>query len=92
MIIIEFDNIEFSFSSKFLKWKSEDKELEKMFNNNLPLDLMGADTPFKEGPMGTIGIDGLFLERAIDIVGSDEINIIRYEPEPIPKEEEGLVY
>jgi hypothetical protein len=90
MIKIQYKNFKATFNSKDMKWKSEDKVFERVLNDSAPeVAELSTSIPWKEGPMGTSGIDGLALEKIIYL---GEIKIVEYIPTELPKEKIGVVY
>lgn len=91
MIVIKYKSLEASFGVKKLEWSSDNKKFAKILNEYAPGEGdLSAGTPWKIGPRGTQGIDGIALKKVIGFLGRS-VKVTAYEPDPIPEEKEGVV-
>lgn len=92
MIRIGYKSLEATFSIKTMKWKSSDSEFTKLLNMDVPVweEDVHVWSPMLDGPRDTHGIDGLALQKVIGFLGRS-VKVIKYEPDPIPEEKEGVV-
>lgn len=85
-IIIEYEGHQAIYKSKKGKWFSSEKCFEDILNQNLPnFEEYGPDLPLRIG-----GIEKVVLDAVKKIYGS-LLNVIVFEPSPLPPEKNGVV-
>ena len=79
------------FEAKFSgsRWKSKDRDVAKMLNGFLDLDEVSVSDAYRtsEYDSTVYGLDA----KALDGVAFLEPEVVEYEPDEIPAEEEGVV-
>ncbi len=86
MITVKFYDIEATFSGE--RWKCDDDEVRKMLNDSFDTDEVVISDAYRtsEYDKKVIGLDGV----ALDAIAHLNPEIVEYEEDTIPKEQEGV--
>lgn len=91
MIKISYGNLKASFNKFNMIWSSDDLVFKKILNDSIPNeDDLTASSPWKEGPMGTHGIDSIALSNILYL--GEKLKVIEYTPDKLPEEKKELIY
>jgi len=87
MIVVKYKSFQAVFDGNI--WKSDDSDFQQMLNDSWDEVEVSVASQYRDGPKGTIGLDGLALEAAIQFLGV--VDIVAYQALLIVPEEKGVL-